>query len=285
MQTFKQGTINEVLVGIFDDQTQLGITGLVFSDITYCKLSKEGQVGQTTKTLASTDWHETGDGWYRLKMSGADTDTLGTCNVVLGLSSGMKASFPYQVVGASGGDALESSVQSVLTKLGTTAGASVSADIAAVKTDTASALTKLGTPAGASVSADVAAAKADTAAIKTKTDNLPANTASLLDVAVSTRLAASGYTAPNNAGITSIQTSLAAMAADITDVLQGSDKNTVRDQLVYTGTDLTSCRVRRYDTSTNAVAAGSTGLLRTMLWTFTYSTPGVLSGASYVTVP
>jgi hypothetical protein len=39
--------------------------------------------------------------------------------------------------------------------------------------------TKLGTPAGASVSADIAAAKTDTAAIKTKTDNLPASPAAV----------------------------------------------------------------------------------------------------------
>lgn len=60
-------------------------------------------------------------------------------------------------------------VSSVLTRLGTPAGASVSADIASVKTDTSgtsSSLstisTKIGTPIGASVSADIASVKTDT---------------------------------------------------------------------------------------------------------------------------
>ncbi len=92
-------------------------------------------------------------------------------------------------------------------RLGAPAGASVSADIAAAKVDTAAikvqtdklaftvanqvdsnvldwksatapamtgdAYARLGAPAGSSVSADVAAVKVDTAAVKAKTDNLP----------------------------------------------------------------------------------------------------------------
>lgn len=100
--------------------------------------------------------------------------------------------------------------------LGSPAGASVSADIAAAKTDTAAiktqtdkltftvanqidanvldwksatapamtgdAFARLGAPAGASVSADVAAIKVDTAAVKAKTDNLPAAPAAVSDI-------------------------------------------------------------------------------------------------------
>ncbi len=44
---------------------------------------------------------------------------------------------------------------------------------------------RLGAPAGASVSADIAAAKVDTAAIKAKTDNLPSDPADASDVASS----------------------------------------------------------------------------------------------------
>lgn len=65
-------------------------------------------------------------------------------------------------------------VSTVLTRIGTPAGASVSADIASIKTDTSgtsSSLstisTKIGTPVGASVSADIAAVKVDTAGIAT----------------------------------------------------------------------------------------------------------------------
>jgi len=60
----------------------------------------------------------------------------------------------------------------IFARLGAPAGASVSADVAAVKAETASLQTdtndiqtKIGTPAGASVSADIAAVKADSAAI------------------------------------------------------------------------------------------------------------------------
>ncbi len=64
-------------------------------------------------------------------------------------------------------------------RLGAPAGASVSADVAAVKTDTAAVLVdtadmqpKLGTPAGADMSADIAAVKAETALIVADTNEL-----------------------------------------------------------------------------------------------------------------
>ncbi len=59
-------------------------------------------------------------------------------------------------------------VSTVLTILGTPAGASVSADVAAVKSDTAGIATlstKVGTPAGASVSADIAAVQSTTSGL------------------------------------------------------------------------------------------------------------------------
>lgn len=96
-------------------------------------------------------------------------------------------------------------------RLGAPAGASLAADAAAIKTDTAAvkvqtdkltftvtnqvdsnvtnwkgstapamtgdAFARLGAPAGASTAADIAAAKVDTAAIKNKTDNLPSDPA------------------------------------------------------------------------------------------------------------
>jgi hypothetical protein len=101
-------------------------------------------------------------------------------------------------------------------RIGAPAGASIAADIAAVKVDTAAvkvqtdkltftvanqvdsnvldwkgsaapamtgdAFARLGAPAGASVSADVAAVKSDSGAIKAKTDNLPASPAAVADI-------------------------------------------------------------------------------------------------------
>jgi hypothetical protein len=55
-------------------------------------------------------------------------------------------------------------------RLGAPAGASVSADIAAVKTAADLTNAKIGTPAGASVSADIAGVKTDIAAVKTAAD-------------------------------------------------------------------------------------------------------------------
>lgn len=67
------------------------------------------------------------------------------------------------------------------------AGADVEAWLGAVApANTGDAYARLGSPAGASVSADVAAVKADTAAIKTKTDNLPSDPADASDIAAAT---------------------------------------------------------------------------------------------------
>lgn len=49
----------------------------------------------------------------------------------------------------------------------------VQSDVTSILADTADMQPKLGTPAGSDMSADIAAVKADTAAIKTRTDNLP----------------------------------------------------------------------------------------------------------------
>lgn len=69
-------------------------------------------------------------------------------------------------------DATQASLSALSTKVGSPAGASVSADIAAVKAETAVLNTKLGTPSGVSVSADIAAVKADTTAIAVDTATL-----------------------------------------------------------------------------------------------------------------
>lgn len=63
--------------------------------------------------------------------------------------------------------AIIAATTAISNKIGTPAGASLSADVAGIQT-------KVGTPAGASVSADIAAVKTDTAAINAKTTNLPA---------------------------------------------------------------------------------------------------------------
>jgi hypothetical protein len=120
-------------------------------------------------------------------------------------------------VGSIGKRLVDDLTGDIYARLGAPAGASVSADIAAAKSDTAAvklqtdklaftvtnqvdanvldwksatapamtgdAYARLGAPAGASVSADVAAVKSDTAAVKLKTDNLPSDPADASDIA------------------------------------------------------------------------------------------------------
>ena len=108
---------------------------------------------------------------------------LNQATVVATAANGYEAGKSYSVyisTGTVGGVSVvgevvaQFTVQSgaAFTRLGAPAGASVSADVAAIKSDSAAILVdtadmqpKLGTPAGASMSADIAAVKTDTAAI------------------------------------------------------------------------------------------------------------------------
>ncbi|HYV60164.1 MAG TPA: hypothetical protein VFA62_08850 [Acidimicrobiia bacterium] len=113
-------------------------------------------------------------------------------------------------------------------RLGAPTGASVSADVAAVKSDTGTLTSRL--TAGRATNLDnldalvssrlptssyTAPDNASVAAIKTKTDNLPTDPAS--NTQVNTRLATSGYTAPDNASITAIKAKTDALPTDPAD--------------------------------------------------------------------
>jgi hypothetical protein len=89
---------------------------------------------------------------------------------------------------------------------------------------TGDAYARMGAPAGASIAADVAAVKSDTGSIKTQTDKIgtsggdSANTVTMqtrVDVAVSTRLAGSSYTAPDNTTVGTINTKLGTPASSV----------------------------------------------------------------------
>lgn len=144
-------------------------------------------------------------------------------------------------------------------RLGAPAGASVSADIAATKVDTAAikvqtdkltftvanqvdsnvldwksstapamtgdAFARLGAPAGASVSADVAAVKVDTAAVKVQTDKLTFTVANQVDSNVKSNAgtaitAAAGVQEVKVASIANNAVTAASAAADLTTELQ-----------------------------------------------------------------
>lgn len=111
---------------------------------------------------------------------------------------------------------------------------------------------RVGAPAGASVSADIAAAKTDTAAIKAKTDNLPASPASTTNITAGTITTVTNLTnAPTSGDFTStMKTSLNAATPAVT----VSDK---------TGFSLSSAGIQAlWDALTSALTtAGSIGKL------------------------
>jgi hypothetical protein len=88
-------------------------------------------------------------------------------------------------------------VDAIASTLGSPAGASVSADIAAVKSDSAAILTdtgttipaQIGTPVGADISADIAAVKSDTAAVLVDTAEIGSAGAGLTALATAANLA------------------------------------------------------------------------------------------------
>jgi hypothetical protein len=80
---------------------------------------------------------------------------------------------------------------------------------------TGDAYTRLGAPSGASVAADIAA-------INAKTANLPADPAS--NTQVNTRLASSGYTAPDNTSIAAVKTQTDKMTFDASNRIASNTK-------------------------------------------------------------
>ncbi len=117
------------------------------------------------------------DGLYKytfddteVSLAGGDGNTIFRTKV-----TGFRvSSVPVKI--RSDADTVITSVTSVSTKLGTPAGASVSADIAAVQT-------KLGTPTGASVSADIASVSSDVSSVTTDVADVKSDT-SLLPAAM-----------------------------------------------------------------------------------------------------
>lgn len=214
MREIKQSTAVNVMVFMADSTDHItGKTGLTLT----VTISKDGAAfGSITPTVT-----ERGNGWYNMALVTGDTGTVGdlvvratatgadpgerTLNVVANVEADS-----YAIVGNGtyGNSALN-------TKLGTPA-SSVSADVAAVKTDTgglrtdytmarAGKLDNLDANVGSRMATFTYTAPDNTniGLIKAKTDGLPADPAS--NTQVNTRLAASGYTAPDNTSIVFIQ--------------------------------------------------------------------------------
>lgn len=195
----------------------------------------------------------------------AGADTAGTTTLLLRIPG---------TVAAQSGDAYA--------RLGAPVGASVSVDLAAVKADTAATLTQATTAATQSTAA---ASSAATAA--SNTTNVPAR----LDAAVSTRLAATSYTAPDNTSAataatqaTAAATSAAAAAASAARAVGLLFGNAYATHFTYSGTNRTGATIYTYDTAahadaaralgpsaTDAVLVALPGYLRKFVGTMTYS--------------
>lgn len=63
-------------VNLFLSLTSTGATGIVFDDVTVA-IKKQNESSFTNKVLATEDWVEIGDGFYALKFSTTDTNTVG----------------------------------------------------------------------------------------------------------------------------------------------------------------------------------------------------------------
>ena len=112
--------------------------------------------GFTTESVFHTRAAEMFD--VETQVETARTDVLTRLGTPAGASVSADIAAIQTKLGTPAGASVSADIAAVQTKLGTPAGASVSADIAAVQT-------KLGTPAGASVSADIASVKSDSSTI------------------------------------------------------------------------------------------------------------------------
>lgn len=194
------GTIVVQLVSSTDGVTP--VTGKTGADVTATFLKADGtfQNYAATATLTeATTGAFASAGVYLLTVPSAATSVIGQLPVAVSCTGARTYKSELLEVVAN----IESDTYA---RLGAPAGASVSADVAAVKSDTAAIYARQGAPAGASQSADVAAVKtvvdtistsagaslgSNVSAIKTKTDNLPTDPADASDVAAAITAATS----------------------------------------------------------------------------------------------
>lgn len=142
--------------------------------------SSGGASAPTAATIADAIWDELRSGHTTpgsfgegVVISSMLTDALGAA----GVSAAAVTKIQSGLATASAQTTLQTAATDLSTKLGTPAGASVSADIASLDS-------KLGTPAGASVSVDVAAVKTDTASALTQIAAVAADVNNLEKVAL-----------------------------------------------------------------------------------------------------
>lgn len=171
MLTFKQSVAGGVVpFGPVVNSSGTPITGIAFGSVTV-KIGKADGSAAGDKTMTSPDWVEKGLGVYHLILSNTDVDTLGSGEAILTYDSAT-AAVPFQVVANIEAD--------TFVRLGAPAGASVSADIAAIfaRTDVATS-TRL---ASGTVAADLATLTTSVAALDTLLKQLDDNSLTRMTV-------------------------------------------------------------------------------------------------------
>jgi hypothetical protein len=163
----KQATAVDVLIGPFvdsgDGDSEETTLTIAATDV---MLSANGQAaaGKTDATACAHD----ADGFYNCELDATDTATVGLLTLYVHVAGALAVRHDYQIIeenvydamfGASA--ALGTDIASILTDTGTT----IQGELDGIQADTEDIQTKLGSPAGASVSADIAAVKVDTAAV------------------------------------------------------------------------------------------------------------------------
>ena len=185
----RQSTARTIVFGPFLDSTN-GVdaeTGLTISQADI-RLSKNGGAFAQTNNAAGATHME--NGYYAIPLNTTDTGTLGILRVAVHEAGALPVWQDFMVVPANvwdsmfGADLLDVSMVQVAGSAVDAAAAQLGVNVVNWKGSAAAAMTgdayaRLGAPAGASVSADVAAVKVDTAAVKAKTDNLPASPAAV----------------------------------------------------------------------------------------------------------
>jgi hypothetical protein len=238
----KQSTASqEVPLGIFVDATDGNTeeSGLTIAN-TDIKLWKSGATTLASKNSGGATYIS--NGIYFCVLDATDTATLGSLVIFIHVAGALAVKVECVVLAANVYDSLIGGGDLLDTSTAQWAGTNVSAatagipDVNAKNVNNASAPTltgdayaRLGAPAGASVSADVAAVKVDTATSLTNESTINTN--------VLSRLATSGYTAPDNTSIGSIKTKtdqLAFTGALVNAQVKGLDADVITSSALAT---------------------------------------------------
>lgn len=307
----KQSTASqEFPLGPFLDSTD-GVTPETALSIanTDIKLWKMGATSLANKNSGGAT-HISG-GIYHATLDATDTDTLGAMIAFVSVSGALPIKVEFEVVSANVYDALIGGTDLL------------QVDVTDWKNSTAPAMTgdafaRLGAPAGASVSADVASIKTDTgttipatlaviddfldtevAAIKAKTDNLPASPAAVSDIPSAGAIAdavwdeaTSGHVSAGTTGLALVNTDLrgsrtvirgtAASGATATSLTpsalspSGVDADQFKGRILVFDNDTTTAALRGQATDITASSAASLAVL-----TFTSLTAAPQAGDTF----